>query len=175
MNNDHVIYNSNTREKVRFRILNFTKDIPGADGNDPIKALVLEEYETVNNNWIETSHNWFAQTMDGTVCYMGENTFTPGNPNGGAHGSWEAGKNGAKAGIMMPPNPTVGQNWIIEDAAADGAYEDGVVQATGVTFNTPAGTFNNTIYIIEDFGASKKRYAIGVGMIFDDGLVLTNY
>lgn len=175
MNNDHVIYNSSTGEKVRFRIFNYTKNIPGLDGQDPVKAVILEEYETVNNNWIETSYNWFAQTMDGTVCYMGENTYTPGNPNGGAHGSWEAGKNGAKAGIMMPPNPTVGQNWIIEDASADGAYEDGVVQATGVTYNTPAGTFNNTIYIIEDFGASKKRYAPGIGMIYDDGLVLTNY
>jgi hypothetical protein len=175
MNNDHVIYNPGSGERVRFRILSQRKSIPGADGVDPVTALVLEEYETVNGNWTETSQNWFTQTNDGTVCYLGEDTFKPGSPDGGAAGSWEAGKNGARAGIMMPPNPTVGQTWMIEDAPNDGAVEDAIVDATGVNYTTPAGTFSNTIYIIEDYGRSKKRYAPGIGMIFDDGMKLIAY
>jgi hypothetical protein len=188
MNNDHVIYNPGSGERVRFRILSQRKSIPGADGVDPVTALVLEEYvtalvleeyETVNGNWTETSQNWFTQTNDGTVCYLGEDTFKPGNPGGGAAGSWEAGKNGARAGIMMPPNPTVGQTWMIEDAPNDGAVENAEVAETGVTYTTPAGTFQNTIYIKEDYRSgswrSHKRYAPGIGMIYDDGMKLIAY
>ena len=64
--------------------------------------------------------------------------------------------------------------WIIEDAAPT-AFEDAVVNSIGDTFVTPAGTFKNTIYIVEDAGKSHKRYAPGIGMIFDDGLRLVSY
>jgi len=178
-NNDHLLLDSSTGFLVRMRILSGTKPINGADGVDPVKALVLEEYETRNGSWVETSVNWFAQTvggaLPGTVCYFGEDVATPGNPNGGAHGSWEAGKPNARAGIMMPPNPVTGMNWLIEDAAAYGAYEDGVVQSTGQTFTTPAGTFNDVVYIIEDSGNSNKRYTPQVGMISDQTMLLTQY
>src|SRR3989344_176307 len=177
MQRDHVIYNSGSGEKVRFRILPQIKLINGADGVDPVQALVLEEYETVNNNWVETSHNWFAQTtsgpLAGTVCYFGEDVFLPGSPGGGGGGSWEAGVGGAKAGIMMPPRLSVGMTWMIEDAP--NAREDAVVMSTGQDYTTPAGTFHNVVYIEEDNHASRKRYAPNVGMIFDDGMVLISY
>ena len=184
--NDRYLTDASSGFQVRMRILSGTKSIPGADGLYPIQTRILEEFETQNGNWVETSYNWFAQTVGGarpgTVCYFGEDVCTPGSPppNCGAGGSWEAGNPvQARAGIMMPAGPlAVGMNWLIEDAACCGAYENGRVEQTGITFTvptTPSTTFNNVIYIVEDNGNSNKRYAPGVGMISDEGALLTGY
>jgi len=154
-------------EKVQISVLNQTQVVWG------VTTRVIEEREWLKGKLNEVSRNFFVQSPNGTVCYYGEDVFDgSGNPIGGA---WRAGKNGARAGIMMPPAPAVGQTWIIEDAAKSGAYEDAVVTSIGKTFVTPAGTFKNTLHISEDGGKSQKDYAPGIGMIFDDGLKLTSY
>ena len=42
------------------------------------------------------------------------------------------------------------------------------------SYNTPAGVFNNVLYV-EETPPSTKRYAPGIGMIYDDGMNLTSY
>lgn len=178
----------NVRMRIIPNVAPNIKLIYGADGVDPIQPLILEEYETNNGVLIEISNNWFVQTvggqLPGTVCYLGEyvTTYNPDGSVSGHGGSWEAGSPAqARAGIMMPPTSylTVGRNWLIEDAACCGAFEDGRVASIGGTFNTPAGTFNNVLYIEEDIvngvPHSNKRYAPGVGMISDEGALLINY
>jgi hypothetical protein len=160
-------------EKVQFSVLDQTELVAG------VTTRVIEEREWVNNQLAEVSCNFFIQAENGTVCYYGEDVYTSfdgnGNPTGGtSSGTWRVGHNGARAGIMMPPDPQVGMNWLIEDAAASGAYENAIVNPFESSYTTPAGTFNNILHIIEDGGASEKRYAQGVGMIFDDGIKLTS-
>ncbi|MEK9200980.1 MAG: DNRLRE domain-containing protein, partial [Patescibacteria group bacterium] len=171
----HTLFNSVNGERVVMTVQSSTKSIPGSDGVDPIQALILQEYETINGTHTETSYNWFAQVRPGfngagTVCYMGEDVTT--YPDLGHAGSWQAGNPGARAGIQMPLNPTVGMNFLIEDAAAFGAYEDGWVRSTTQTRQPPAGTFTNVVYIEEANNTSTKRYAPGVGMIEDSGMLL---
>ena len=50
------------------------------------------------------------------------------------------------------------------------------ITAIGQTVQTPAGTFDDCLFILEE-GPSLKKYASGIGMIYDDGveLISTTY
>ena len=58
---------------------------------------------------VEDTFDWYAQDDRGNVWYVGEDTtkYEDGKPVTN-EGSWEAGVDGAKAGIIMPARPKVG-------------------------------------------------------------------
>jgi hypothetical protein len=58
---------------------------------------------------VEDTFDWYAQTEKGTVWYFGEDTTE--FPSGSKEGSWEAGKDGAKPGIIMKADPRVGDSY----------------------------------------------------------------
>ncbi|KKS98302.1 MAG: hypothetical protein UV73_C0002G0016 [Candidatus Gottesmanbacteria bacterium GW2011_GWA2_43_14] len=153
---------------VKFSVLNQTEVVAG------ITTRVVEEYETNNGNLIEISRNFFVAAPDGTVCYYGEDVdIYSGGQIVGHSGAWRAGEGSNKPGIVMPANPTVGQTYqqevapgIAMDRAAHIRFEQ--------NYNTPAGIFNNVLYV-EETPPSTKRYAPGVGMIYDDGALLISY
>lgn len=153
--------------KVEFSVLNQTKVIGG------VTTRVIQERHFTSGNLVEVSYNWFVQAPNGTVCYYGEDVFDgSGNIIGG---TWKAYDDPAhpnfRPGIIMPANPSVGQTYYQE-------YAPGVAQdhANHIRFEpsytTPAGTFNNVLYV-EETPPSTKRYAPGIGMVFDAGAVLT--
>ena len=58
----------------------------------------------------EDTFDWYAQDTTGTVWYMGEDTKELENGHVvSTEGSWEAGVDGAKPGILIPGTPVVGQ------------------------------------------------------------------
>jgi hypothetical protein len=55
---------------------------------------------------IENTFDWYAQDVCGNVRYMGEKTREYENGQVvSTEGSWEAGVDGAYAGIVMPGDP----------------------------------------------------------------------
>jgi hypothetical protein len=46
--------------------------------------------------------------------------------------------------------------------------------ATNQALTTPTGTFNDVL-VVQETPTSDKRYQRGIGMIFDDGALLTKY
>src|SRR5207244_360683 len=64
----------------------------------------------------ERTSDWYAQDEQGNVWYFGEDTaeLTPSGKVKNTEGSWEAGKDGAVAGIFMPASPAVGQSGLQE-------------------------------------------------------------
>jgi hypothetical protein len=65
----------------------------------------------------EVTTDWYAQTKAGTVWYFGERTALL-DRNGNVvsrEGSFQSGRNGAKAGIFMTAHPMVGQSFKQED------------------------------------------------------------
>ena len=87
-----------------FAVTHQTKTILG------IKATVIDDRVYTNGRLEEHTHDWYAQDKDGNVWYLGEATATL-KENGkvdSREGSWQAGVNGAKAGIFMPAHPRVG-------------------------------------------------------------------
>lgn len=110
--------------------------------------------------------SFFAQAEDGTVCLFGEDE--------GADGAleWEAGVGGYVAVVFMPAEPKVG---MVFDAiyGPDGG-ERSEITHVGTPTETPAGTFDDTVTVLEE-GPSIKKYARGIGEIYDDGIELISY
>jgi hypothetical protein len=110
--------------------------------------------------------SFFAQAPDGTVCLYGEDEDSDGV------NEWEAGVDGYLAVPFMPATPTVGQ--VFENHHDADLVERAEVTFVGTSTETPAGTFDDTVTILED-GPSIKKYARGIGEIYDDGIELISY
>jgi hypothetical protein len=92
------------KTKDVFTVTHRTKTILG------IKATVIDDRVYVNGRLEERTNDWYAQDKDGNVWYLGEKTATLDSKGHvrSREGSWQAGVNGAKAGIFMPAHPRVG-------------------------------------------------------------------
>lgn len=109
---------------------------------------------------------YFAQAPDGTVCAFGEDEDVDGVME------WEAGVDGHLAGIFMPPIPVVGMTF--EMFHGPDLVERAEITHVGEPTQTTADLFDDTVTVLED-GPAIKKYARGVGMIYDDGIELVSY
>ncbi|HXD09409.1 MAG TPA: hypothetical protein VN653_05040 [Anaerolineales bacterium] len=123
---------------------------------------------------IEDTFDWFAQDEDGNVWYFGEDTReldASGNVIS-TEGSWEAGVNGAKPGIIMLADPKKGDRYQQEfapDIAEDMAQVTGFEDSLCVRY----GCFEDVLVTKEWSPLEKgvvelKYYAPGVGFILTD-------
>lgn len=91
-------------ERVEVEVTNETKTILG------VNTTVVHAREWVEGELVEDTFDWFAQDKNGNVWYFGEDSREiSGGEVVNSNGSWEAGVNGAKPGIIMPGNPQVDQ------------------------------------------------------------------
>lgn len=135
-----------------------------------VDARVVEERETEHGKLAEVSRNFFARCVEtGDVFYFGEEVTPP-------EGSWRAGKNGAQPGIIMPGTFLLGSRYFQEHApgvAMDRAEHVGM----GLELDTAAGRYKGCVAVKEsselEHESSDKKYCPGVGLVFDDGAVLT--
>ena len=74
-----------------------------------IVARVVHDTVTEGRQLVENTYDWFAQDSKGNVWYLGEDTteYAEGKPKTTA-GSFEVGKGGAQAGVIMPAKPETG-------------------------------------------------------------------
>src|ERR687898_1386481 len=77
-----------------------------------VEARVVHDVARENGEPIEITDDWYAQDSDGNVWYLGEDTaeYENGKLKSRA-GSFEAGIDGAQAGVIMPADPQVGQSY----------------------------------------------------------------
>jgi hypothetical protein len=155
-------------------VTNETKKI----GN--VETRVLEEKETADGKLTEVSKNYFA--MDKTtknIYYFGEDVDVYKDGKVTSHeGSWLAGVDGAKYGLMMPGTPKEGDRYYQE--VAPKAKDRAEIQSLTEKVKTPAGKFENCLKSKETSGVdpkekSTKYYAPGVGMVRDSEYKLAKY
>ena len=142
-----------------------TKDILG------VTARVVHDTVQENGKAVEVTDDWYAQDDSGNVWYLGESTKDL--ESGSTEGSWEAGVNGAKSGIIMEAKPQVGDTYYQE--FLNGVAED---QATVIQLDAsvcvPYGCFDNKVLVTKEFTALEpgvvdhKYYAPGVGDIKEE-------
>ena len=74
-----------------------------------ITATVVHDVVSQDGEVIEDTFDWYAQDVDGNIWYMGEDTkeYEAGVVTT-TEGSWQAGVDGAQAGILLPGTPEVG-------------------------------------------------------------------
>ncbi len=148
---------------------------------DGVMTRVIEEREWKEGKLYEVARNFFAiceSTKD--VYYFGEEVdFYKDGKVSDHSGSWVAGKDGAKAGLIMPGKPAVGMRYYQEIAPGVAMDRAEIVKTDG-SCKTPAGTFANCLatkettaldLTVEEF----KNYAPGIGLISDSELRLTKY
>lgn len=101
-------------ERVEIEVTGDTRVILG------ITTQVVRERAYEDGDLVEDTFDWYAQDMNGDVWYFGEDSkdIDEGQVVGTA-GSWEAGVNGAKPGIIMKGNPQVGDAYRQEFLAGE--------------------------------------------------------
>ena len=107
-----------------------------------VTARVVRDTVTLDGEIIEDTLDWYAQDADGTVWYLGEDTaeFEDGKITT-REGSFEAGVDGAQAGVIMPASPEVGMAYRQEYYEGE-AEDNGEVLALGQQASVPAGKYD---------------------------------
>jgi hypothetical protein len=133
-----------------------------------VEALIIEDREFVDGELAEVTLDYFAQSDDGTVYYLGEDVddYEDGEVVG-HEGAWLYGVHTQTLGVIMPAQPKVGDQFRPEDVP-EITREDATVVAVGETVTVPAGTYTNCLKIEEkhpDGETEHKYYAPNVGVI----------
>ncbi len=153
-------------ERIVVKVLERSKAIEGID------ATVVRDTVKVNGELVEDTFDWYGQDGRGRVWYLGEDTKVYENGRVvSTEGSWEAGVDGAKPGIVMFRHPEVGEPYRQEYYA--GHAED---QAQFLTLKTQAATeagLFKHVRMTEDTTpldpavTELKFYAPGVGIVLE--------
>jgi hypothetical protein len=111
-----------------------------------ITCAVIHDRVWLNNVLIEETFDWHAQDNAGNLWYFGEKVVNF-NPNGTFKdnaGSWEAGVDGAKPGIVMPAAPMVGMRYR-EEYFFNEAEDEAEIVSMNEAVSTPFGAFTNCV------------------------------
>ena len=133
-----------------------------------VECVVVDHREWEGEKLIERTYDWFAQDNKGTVWYFGEDTKEYENGKVvSTKGSWEAGVDGAKAGIIMPADPKVGHSYHQEYYPGE-AMDMARVLGLEASVTVPYGSFDEVLETKEwtplQPGFSEKKYYVrGVG------------
>jgi hypothetical protein len=140
-----------------------------------IIARVVRDTATQNGQVVEDTFDYYAQDAKGNVWYLGEDTteFENGKPVS-KEGSWEAGVDGAKAGIVMLAHPRVGRRYKQEDYAGH-AEDRAKILSRGERVEVPAGHYRHVLLTkeftpLEPQVNEYKFYARGVGVVLALGI-----
>jgi hypothetical protein len=137
---------------------------------DGVTARVVHDVVSEHGKPVEITEDWYAQDKEGNVWYFGEDTAEI-LPNGkrDTSGSFEAGRNGADAGVAMLAHPTPGQTYR-EEYYVGHAEDRTRVLALDQQAEVPFGHFRNVI-LTEDYTPVEpnvlelKMYAPGIGQV----------
>ncbi|HET9322394.1 MAG TPA: hypothetical protein VFO03_00830 [Gaiellaceae bacterium] len=140
-----------------------------------VTARVVRDTVTEHGEVIEDTFDWYAQDEDGNVWYLGEDTA---ELEDGAittkEGSFEAGKDGALPGIIMPADPKDGMRYRQEYYKGH-AEDNGEILSVDERVDVPAGSFGDAILTkdtnsLEPDVVEYKLYAARVGPVLTFGV-----
>jgi hypothetical protein len=135
----------------------------------PCRVILDKLY--LNGRLEETTKDYYTQDNAGNVWYFGEDTVeldAAGNVVG-TEGTWHAGEAGARPGIFMPAQPTVGQAGRQEYYPGH-AEDQFQVLDTAASVKVPYRSFTGALLTkewtpLEPDVLDHKYYAQGVGMV----------
>ena len=141
---------------------------------DVLRWIRVKEWvkEWVDGELAEDTFDWYAQDSSGNVWYFGEDSKE--YEDGvfvGTEGSWQAGVDGAKPGIIMKANPQIGDSYR-QEYYLDEAEDMGKVIKLNESTSVPYGSFDGVLVILEWNPLEPKviehdYYAPGVGAILE--------
>jgi hypothetical protein len=151
-------------ERTEVYVSRQTKQIIG------VTCIEVRDTVWVDGNLVEATLDWYAQDKDGNVWYFGEDSkeYENGQVVSTA-GSWEAGVDGAKLGIVMEANPKIGDSYRQEYYKGE-AEDMAEVLSLTESVSVPYGSFNNCLKTkdftrLEPDVVENKYFASGIGPI----------
>lgn len=140
-------------------------------GKQNVKAAIVEDRDYADGKLEEITRDYFAQSDDGTVYYLGEDVDNYRNGKVVGHsGAWLYGRQTRTLGVIMAARPAKGTKWQLENVPGV-TMEDDQVVSLSETVVTPSGTYRNCIKVKETTSdeVEFKYYAPGVGVVWESG------
>ena len=149
-------------------VLDVTKVVDG------VRTVVVHDVTRRGGRLLENTYDWFAQDTRGNVWYFGENTKAYGRGTVSRAGSWQAGRAGARAGIVMEAHPRVGDAYRQEYRKGVAEDQARVLSRHG-SADVPYGAMRGLLATrdfsrLEPRGDEVKYYAKGVGVVLENSL-----
>jgi hypothetical protein len=152
------------REVVR--VTHRTKTIDG------VRVRVVRDRAFVAGSLVEDTRDFYAQDRRGNVWYFGENTKTLDHGKVvSTEGTWQAGRDGGRAGIVMEAHPRVGDTYAQE--FSPGVAEDrATVLSRAAHATVPFGSFTHLLETkdfspLEPSVVEHKFFRRGVGSVLE--------
>ena len=154
------------RGRVVVKVTHRTKMVQG------VETVVVRDRAYIRGELVEDTFDWYAQDRRGNVWYFGENTkeYEDGQVVS-TEGSWKAGRDGARAGIVMKAHPKVGETYY-EEFSPGVAEDQATVLSLDASVTVPYGSFENALKTrnftdLEPGVVERKLYARGVGPVLE--------
>ena len=163
------VYKGKTEDGSEGDTVTVTSDTRNVMG---VECVVVDDRVTEEGELVEKTYDWYAQDKKGNVWYFGEDSkeYEDGKVKSTA-GSWEAGKDGAKPGIIMPAKPKVGKIYRQEYYKGEAEDMAKALKLDG-SVTVPYGSFDHVLVTrewtpLEPNVAEHKYYAAGVGNVLE--------
>jgi hypothetical protein len=155
-------------QRIAVSVLRDTRKIQG------VTATVVHDVVTgPGGKVIEDTYDWYAQDRKGNVWYLGEDTTEYDGKQTSTEGSWEAGVDGARAGIAMLAKPRVGDGYKQEFLAGEAEDQAQVLDLDGEAV-VPAGSWKSGVLVTKDTTplepdlVEHKSYVRGIGVVREE-------
>jgi len=161
------IYEGQTQEGFEhdeFAVTHGTRVILG------VRCVEVHDTVKTDGELTEDTLDWFAQDRDGNVWYFGENTHElEDGLITTIDGTFMAGVNGDKPGIVMKAHPAI-SDFYRQEFSLNNAEDFAETRSLTQTVHVPAGTFHNCLKSKETTPLEPdllefKSYAPGVGNV----------
>ena len=135
-----------------------------------VTARVVRDSVFRGDELVEDTFDWYAQDSDGAIWYLGEDTAEFENGRSvSKEGSFEAGVDGAMAGVALPADPEPGDKYRQEYYRGQ-AEDEGEVMRTTELVDVPFGHYERVLTTrdttpLEPGVVEYKFYARGVGPV----------
>jgi hypothetical protein len=147
-------------------VTNKTVDVMG------VRCVVVKDAVETNGSLTELTFDWYAQDVNGNVWYFGEDSHElSGGAVTSSYGSWRAGVDGAKPGVVMPAHPKEGLTYRQEYLVGE-AEDMARVLKLNQQASVPYGSFDGLVLTqdwspLEPTVIEHKFYAKGLGLIME--------
>lgn len=150
-------------EQIAVRVTYDTREVAGV-----VTTVVHDVVTDASGTVIEDTYDWFAQDTRGNVWYFGEDTTAYDDEVPSTEGSWEAGVDGAQAGLVMAATPRVGDGY--EQEFREGVAED---RAEVLSLDETRGEWSGLVETLDTTPLEpgleeRKFYAEGLGLVLEE-------
>lgn len=137
-----------------------------------VTCVIVYDSVWADGELAEATADWYAQDTADNVWYFGEDSKEI--ENGvvvSTHGSWKAGVDGAKPGIVMKGNPQVGDKYR-QEYYPDEAEDEAEVIALNASASAPLANYTGCLKTkewtrLEPDAVEFKLYKAGVGLVLE--------